>query len=194
MRKLMITAFLALSATAANAIPVRFDFTLALSSVQGTQPGSGTANGSGFVVFDDALAAGGTPGGVVGDMSTPLPTLDLAFDWLGMHFDESTGTLGRIYLNSLGGISGWSIDAFTPSPGCTFQCVQWGSTDFNVLAANGGGSAPGTGIALLTQAGVNGVAIGNVSWTKSVPEPATLGLMLMGVAGAALRRRKLRQA
>lgn len=194
MRKLMITAFLALAATAANAIPVRYDFTIKLSSVQGTKPGTGTADGYGYVVFDDALAAGGTPGGSVGNMSTPLPTLDLSFDWLGMHFDETTGTLGNIYLNSSGGISGWSIDAFTPTPGCTFQCVQWGSTDFSVLAANGGTAAPGNGTALLTQAGVNGVAIGNVSWTKTVPEPATLGLMLMGVAGAALRRRKLRKA
>jgi hypothetical protein len=193
MRKLLIASLLALAAPAANAIPVRYDFTITLSSVGGTQPGTGTANGGGFVVFDNALAALGAPGGRVGDMSTPLPTIDLSFDWLGLHFDTTNGTLGALYLDSFGAITGWSIDALTPTPGCTYQCVQWGSTDFNVLAANAS-SIGGNGTALLSQAGVNGVAIGNVSWIqteiRSVPEPGTLGLMALGVFGAALRRRK----
>jgi hypothetical protein len=197
MRKLLIASLLALAAPAANAIPVRYDFTITLSSVHGTQPGTGTANGGGFVVFDDALAALGVPGGRVGDMNTPLPTIDLSFDWLGMHFDATNGTLGALYLDSLGGISGWSIDGLTPTPGCSFQCVQWGSTDFNILGANPS-SVGGNGTALLSQAGVNGVAVGNVSWIqteiRSVPEPGTLGLMALGVFGAALRRRKALQA
>lgn len=193
MRRLLITAFLAFSATAANAIPVRFDFSISLSSVQGIKPGTGTANGSGYVVFDTDLANGGKPGGLVGDMKSPLATLDLQFSWLGMNYDTSSASLGGIYLDSMGRISGWSIDAFTPTPGCTFQCVQWGTNDFTLLASNGS-SGSGGGVALLTQSRVNGVAIGNVSWTKSVPEPGTLGLMLVGVAGLALRRRKLRKA
>jgi len=195
MRKLLFAALLALAAPAANAIPVRYDFTITLASVHGTQPGTGTANGGGFVVFDNDLAALGAPGGRVGDMHTPLPTIDLAFDWLGLHFDATSGTLGALYLDSLGGINGWSIDGLTPTPGCTFQCVQWGSTDFNVL---GNGRLGGGGIALLSQAGINGAAIGNVSWTqteiRNVPEPGTLGLMALGVFGAALRRRRTLQA
>ena len=192
MRRFLITAVLAFTATAANAIPVRFDFSISLSSVQGSMPVTGPSNGSGFVVFDTDVAAGGTPGRLVGDYKTPLSTLDLEFSWLGAHYNTSNASLGGIYLDNLGRISGWSIDAFTPAPGCTFQCVQWGTNDFTLLASNG--STSGGGIALLTQAGANGVAIGNVSWTKSVPEPATLGLMLAGVAGAALRRRKFRKA
>ena len=73
--------------------------------------------------------------------------------------------------------------------------MAWGTTDFNVLA---NGLVGGGGIALLSQAGVQGVAVGSVSWTqtdiRNVPEPGTLGLMALGVLGAALRRRKTLQA
>jgi hypothetical protein len=199
MRKFLIASLLVLAASSANAIPVRYDFTITLDNIQGTQPGSGSSNGSGFVVFDDALAIGGPPGGLVGDMNTPLPTIDLSFDWFGMHFDETNGTLGGLYLDSFGAITGWSIDGLVPPNSCgnSFQCVQWGTTDFSLLAANAS-VIGGTGTALLTQAGVNGVAVGNVLWIQtpvsSVPEPATLGLMLLGVAGAAFRRRKASRA
>jgi len=198
MRALFAVSLLALVAPAANAIPVRYDFSITLTSVQGTQPGTGNANGSGFVVFDSDLAALGVPSGRVGDLNTPLPTLDLSFDWLGMHFDATNGTLGALYLDSFGAINGWSIDGLLPANACgpAFQCVQWGTSDFNILAH--GSALGGGGIALLTQAGVNGVAIGNVSWTvsevRNVPEPGTLGLLALGMFGAALRRRKALRA
>jgi len=200
MRKLLIASLLVIAAPAANAIPVRYDFTIELSSVGGIPPGTGTGNGSGFVVFDSDLAASSppAPSGRVGDGNTPFPTIDLSFDWLGLHFDTTNGTLGAIYVDSLGVINGWSIDGLVPPNSCgeSFQCVQWGTTDFNVLAA--GSSLGGGGTALLTQAGVEGVAIGNVRWNqveiRNVPEPGTLGLMALGVFGAVLRRRKALRA
>src|SRR4051812_30620273 len=196
MRTLLATLLLVLAVPAAQATPIRYDFTISMNNVQGTQPGTGTADGSGYVVFDTDLAIG-APAPRLGDMNTPLPTIDLAFDWLGIHFDATSGTLGALYVDGLGGITGWSIDGIVPPNSCgdSFQCVQWGTTDFNVL---GSGSSSGTGIALLTQAGVNGVAVGNVSWrtgvVTSVPEPATFGLMALALGGMSLVRRRRLQA
>ena len=48
-----------------------------IEAVEGTQPGTGTADGSGYVVFDTDLAVG-APAPRLGDMNTPLPTIDLA--------------------------------------------------------------------------------------------------------------------
>lgn len=193
MRTLLAVSLLALAVPAAHAVPIRYDFTISLSSTQGTAPGTGSADGSGYVVFDTDLAAG-APAPRVGDMNTPLPTIDLAFDWLGIHFDETNGTLGALYVNGLGGIDGWSIDGIVPPNSCSpaFQCVQWGTTDFNILAFGG---TSGSGTALLTQSGVQGVAIGNVSWrVSSVPEPGTMGLMALALGGMALVRRRRSQA
>jgi hypothetical protein len=71
--------------------------------------------------------------------------------------------------------------------------VQWGTNDFSLLASEGGG-----GSALLTKSGVFGVAIGSVSWSRTlireVPEPGTLGLMALAFAGLLLGRRKAQRA
>ena len=193
MRTLMALSLVALGIPAAHATPIRFDFSITLSGVEGTQPGAGTADGSGYVVFDTDLAAGASDTRV-GDMNTPLPTIDLSFDWLGIHFDETNGTLGALYVDATGTINGWSIDGIVPPNLCApaFQCVQWGTTDFNILAF---GNGVGSGSALLTQAGVYGVAIGSVSWrTGSVPEPGTLAVMTLAFGGLALARRRRSRA
>jgi hypothetical protein len=104
---------LALLAPAANATPVRYDFTIALSKIQGTAPGADSGNGGGYVAFDTdlfALATGGHPG----DLETPLPTIDLSVDWLGLHFDTSTGTLSSVDFDSLGNQTAWDIDVIVP--------------------------------------------------------------------------------
>jgi len=192
MRSLKAVLLLALAIPAAHAVPIRYDFAISLSSVQGTQPGTGSADGAGYVVFDTDLASGVTAPRV-GDLNTPLPTLDLSFDWLGIHFDESNATLGALYLGGPGNITGWSIDGVVARNLCpdAFQCVQWGTTDFNILAF---GNLAGSGSALLTQSGVNGVAIGSVSWRlgeiNRVPEPGTLGLLALALGGTMLVRRR----
>ncbi len=194
MRALLTVSLLALVAPAANAIPVRYDFTITNVQFQGIPPGAGTADGSGYVVFDTDLAALAT-GGHLGDAF--LPTIDLSFDWLGLHFGPANGSLSEVYFDSSGNPYRWDLDGIV-SGGCGFNCVQWGTNDFTIAGTGMPGSLTGGGTALLTQAGVNGVAVGNVSWTqvdiRSVPEPGTLGLLALGMFGAALRRRKALRA
>jgi hypothetical protein len=195
MRTCLFALLLVTGIPAANAMPVRFDFTVSLRAdpgiETGTLPGSGTADGFGYVVFDNDLFALADGTGTVGDYNNPLPTIDLSFDWLGLHWDETNAALGVLNLDSLGNLNFWSIDAVVPANSCTrnFLCVQWATTDFNVLVSGNFGTA------LLTQQGVSGVAIGNVSAVSTpvevpVPEPGTFGIMALGLAGVWLLRRK----
>jgi hypothetical protein len=192
MRILLVASLLALVAPAANATPIRYDFTISLMQTAGTLPGTGTGNGSGFVVFDSDLAALVPGGGQLGNLNTPLPTLDLSFDWLGLHFDNSSGTLSTVTFDALGNPLAWDIDNVLPANSCmnSFRCVQWGTDDFSLLASPGGG-----GTALLTQSGVSGVAIGGVSWSRGqilpVPEPGTFTLLALCLAALLIGRRKL---
>jgi hypothetical protein len=193
MRALLAVSLIALFAPAANATPIRYDFSLSLVQAVGTLPGNGSTNGSGYVVFDTDLAVLAT-GGKLGDLNTPLPTIDLSFDWLGQHFDALSGTLSTVTFDGFGNPLAWDIDNIVPRNACVnnFRCVQWGTDDFSLLASPGGG-----GSALLTQTGVYGVAIGSVSWVraelKSVPEPGIFGLMTISLVGLWLARRKVRQ-
>ncbi len=187
MRTCLFALLLALGIPAANATPIRYDFTVSLTSFDGTQPGSGPADGSGYVTFDTDLFALANSSGLVGDYNNPLPTIDLAFDWLGLHWDQSNATLSIVNFDPSGNVSYWGIDAIVPANFCTnnFWCVQWGTTDF---------TATSLGSALLTQQGVQGVAFGSVVVTGSqevlVPEPGTFGIMVLGLAGVWLLRRK----
>jgi hypothetical protein len=191
MRVLLAASLLALLAPAANATPIRYDFTISYVQAVGMLPGTGTGNGSGFVVFDSNLAALAPGGGQLGNLNTPLPTIDLSFDWLGLHFDSSSATLSTLTLDALGNPLAWDIDNVVPANLCmySFRCVQFGTDDFSLLAAPGGG-----GSALLTQSGVFGVAIGSVSWTRGevlpVPEPGTFVLLALGLGVLLMGRRK----
>ena len=185
MRALLAVSLIALFAPAANATPIQVDFTVSLTQALGAVPGTATPGGSGYVVFDSGIAnqAG---------FDTSLVPLDFSFDWLGQHFDTSSGALSNVLFDSSGNLLAWELDNVLPNL-CGFRCVQWGTSDFTLL---GFGNGIGGGAALLTQAGSVGVAIGNVSWTQkylhSVPEPETLGLMALGLAGLLLNRRKVR--
>jgi len=193
MRIFFAVALIALIAPAANATPIRYDFTISLEQAVGTLPGTGSADGSGFVMFDSDLAALAPGGGQIGDLNTPLPTLDLSFDWLGLHFGSSTGTLSTVTFDSFGDPLAWDIDNVLPANLCmnSFRCVQWGTNDFSLLASQGG-----SGSALLTQSGVYGVAIGRVSWVRAipVPEPGTVGLLALAFVALLFSRRKALRA
>ena len=190
MRSLAALCLVALAAPAAHAVPVRYDFTITLAEIQGTFPISGPTSGSGYVVFDTSLASLAAPTGQVGNKNTPLPTYDLSFDWLGMHWGAGNATLGNLKFSG-GQVSQWSIDAILTPNACqpAFLCVQWGTNDFTVTGYSGG-----AGTALLTRVGSHGVAIGNARWSKpyevSVPEPGALALLVAALACVGIARRR----
>ena len=62
---------------------------------------SGTVGGGSFT-FDDSLVQGS-------DLVNGLPTLDLAFTWLGQSFTEATATLWSLSFDSTGALSGWGL-------------------------------------------------------------------------------------
>lgn len=190
MRSIIAICLVAL-APAVQAVPVRYDFTISLLDTQGTFPISGNTSGSGYVVFDTSLASLADASGQVGNKNTPLPTYDISFDWLGMHWGAANATLGNLKYSG-GVLTNWSIDAILSPNTCqpAFQCVQWGTNDFTVT-----GSSNGFGTALLTRVGSSGVAIGNARWSAPrqvhVPEPGSFALFFAALAGLfAVRRVK----
>jgi hypothetical protein len=163
----------------ALAVPIQVDFTVTTHSF--TQGGGlydghplGTL-GTGSFIVDTSVGDYSSYG------STGIPALDLSFQWLGLSFDETNAQIW--YLDFVGGsLQSWGLGAAA----CSLSClVSPGPDDFFALGFGA------SGLAAAHAEGAPGFAFGSLQWTtKSVPEPATLGLLGLGLLGAAVRRRK----
>jgi hypothetical protein len=159
-----------LAPVSAIAVPITVDFSVTAHSF--TQGGSSYA---------------GYPLGTIGlgsftfDAATSATASDLSFQWLGMSFDETTAQIW--HLDFLGdALVSWGIGALP----CTLSCITSpGPNDFFA------GAFGGLGYAAAHVEGAPGFTFGSLQWSAtSVPEPATLGLLGLGLLGAAAGRRK----
>lgn len=184
-----IAAALALlvSATAAHAVPVTVDFTVTSNDVSNPSYATGVT-GSGYFTFDDALMP--TSGnGLVGNPILGLPTLDFFFSWFGVSFDETNAKIATLTFTD-GLLTNWQIGGSYLAPTCGFLrygCTTSGGTapDFDALGSGGVG---------FTDAQRRGLAYGPVQWSvrgASVPEPATLTMLGLGLMGLAFVRRRV---
>lgn len=177
----ILAAAALLAPVSAVAVPITVDFTVTANSF--TQGGStynghglGTV-GTGSFTFDDA--AGDYYYGAAG-----LAATDLSFSWMGVSFDELTARIFLLDFSSAGSLLSWGIGA---AP-CALTCITSpGPNDFFAYSFGGIGGA-----AVHAQ-NAPGFAFGSLQWTSkrsSVPEPATLGLLGLGLLGAAAARRR----
>ena len=177
---------LLMSAMAADAVPVTVDFTVTSNDVSNPSWERGVM-GTGYFTFDDGLMPV-SGNGLVGNPILGLPTLDLFFNWFGVSFDETTAKIATLSFTD-GVLSNWTIGGNYSPATCGF---------LRYACTSSGGSAPdfdalGSGGLAFTDAQRAGLAYGPVQWSvrpTAVPEPSTLALFGLGIAGLAIVRRR----
>ncbi|HEY4367008.1 MAG TPA: PEP-CTERM sorting domain-containing protein [Steroidobacteraceae bacterium] len=196
MTKMRAAALLALLAgpIAVQATPITVDFNVTSTDSSSPNYGAGVV-GNGYFTFDDSLIPTGGSG-QTGNPILGLTTLDLAFSWYGVSFDETNAKIATLTFAD-GVLTDWWIGGNYSAPVCglnRYSCVHSAglAPDFMILASGG---------ATLND-GVNsgfGSGYGTAQWSvrspqAEVPEPATLALFGIGLAGIGLVRRRKQSA
>jgi hypothetical protein len=184
----ILAASLLAAPVTALAAPITVDFTVTAtnafdggSNFNATSYNGFTAGalGSGSFTFDDSI-------GNYSSFTDGIVPIDLTFSWLGLTFTEANTQIWSLQFDVAGALFGWQIGALP-----CLNCLSTpGPTDF--FASGYTPYAPYNN-AVAHQEGVNGWMNGSVAWTArpaSVPEPGTLGLLGLGLLGAAAARRK----
>ena len=170
---------LALGPMSAQAGLLRVDF-----SVTATDgPLNGTSS-SGFFTFDSSVIPPGG-GDTTGTCGTACLT-ELSFAWNGTSYDQNTANTGALAFDAAGNLTNFAIcpGASAGGGGClTGPGDDWAlfGTGFNYTVDEMSGEIGCEGT----------IYCGSVEWSiSSVPTPATLALLGLGLLGVGYRRRQ----